>query len=286
MAEISSQFIEVEGLRVHCLVAGEGKADPVLLLHGWPTNAQLWRHVLTRLGEHRRVIAIDLPGYGWSDKPTDVRYSFRFYQKIIDGTLDALNIDELSLGVHDAGGPIGMYWAAHNLERVRSLALLNTLVFPEMSWAIKAFFLALRMPGLSRFMSSPRGIAAAIRLGVVDRSKIDAEVAELYQAPFRDPKSRPALLHAAKGLSPRGFKTIAEAVPQLTMPVRIIYGEIDRALPDVAQTMARFKALVPHAELTSLPKVGHFLQEDAPDQVAELVTEFFARPETRMRQSA
>ncbi|MEM7158871.1 MAG: alpha/beta fold hydrolase [Myxococcota bacterium] len=286
MAKISSQFIEVEGLRLHCLVAGEALGDPVLLLHGWPTNAQLWRHVLAQLGEHRRVIALDLPGYGLSDKPTDVRYSFRFFQKIIDGTLDALQIDELSLGVHDAGGPIGMYWAAHNQPRVRSLALLNTLVFPEMSWAVKAFFLALRTPGLSRFMTSPRGIATAIRLGVVNRDKIDTEVAALYQAPYRDRESRAALLHAAKGLSLRGFHTIAKAIPELKIPVRIIYGEIDRALPDVAKTMARVQTLVPHAELTSLPNIGHFLQEDAPEEVAALVTEFFARSETRVRQSA
>ncbi len=276
MAEITSQFINVGDLRLHALTAGEG--DPVLFLHGWPTNAQLWRHVLEPLGEHRRVIALDLPGFGRSDKPTDVRYSFRFYQQIIDGALEALEVDQLGLAVHDLGGPVGLYWAAHNLSRIRSLALLNTLVFPEMSWAVKAFMLAIRTPGLSRWLSSPSGVGASMRLGVVDPASITPQVARLYREPYEAPAARRALLESAKGLSPRGFTTVAEVIPKLTMPVRIVYGESDRILPDVAHTMARVKELVPHAELTSLPRVGHFLQEDASARVAELLTEFFARP--------
>ncbi len=275
MQRIESHFIEAQGLRVHVLEAGQG--EPVLLLHGWPTNAQLWRHVLPRLGEHRRAIAIDLPGYGLSDKPLDVRYSFGFYAKVIDDVLDALGIENLGLGVHDVGGPLGLYWATRNAQRVSRLALLNTLVYPELSWMVKAFGLATFVPGVRHYLSSPAGIGRAMRFGVKDSSRITPEVAELYQGPFRDDRpARRALLRAVQSLSPRGFASIAAGLPQLTMPLRIIYGERDLVLPDVARTMAKVAQHLPHAEVTALPHCGHFLQEDDPQQVATLVTEFFA----------
>lgn len=274
MATIESQFVQVEGHRLHCLVAGRG--EPVLLLHGWPTNAQLWRHVMRELGEHRRVLALDLPGFGRSDKPVDVRYSFGFYQRAIDGALEQLGVSRLGLAVHDLGGPVGLYWAVHNVDRVSSLALLNTLVFPELSWAVKLFGLTTFVPGLRHFISSAKGIAWGMKLGVTDRSRITPEVARLYQEPFETPAARRALLKAAQGLGPRGLRTIAEGLSALTMPVRIIYGERDRILPDVASTMKRVTKELPHAVTTALPNVGHFLQEDAPDEVARLLTEFFA----------
>ena len=110
---IESKRIEVNGLSLHCLEAGTG--EPVLLLHGWPTNAQLWRHVLGIASRHRRVIALDLPGFGESEKPLGVRYTYQFYADAIDGALSALGVestDTIGLGVHDMGGPIGLFWAA------------------------------------------------------------------------------------------------------------------------------------------------------------------------------
>ncbi|MEM9457777.1 MAG: alpha/beta fold hydrolase [Myxococcota bacterium] len=284
MAEVTSNFIEFDGRRLHLLEAGQG--DPVLFLHGWPTNAQLWRHVLAALGEHRRAIAIDLPGYGLSDKPLGIRYSFGFYERAIEGALAALGVERLGLCVHDAGGPLGLYWAVRHPERIDSLALLNTLVFPERSWAVYAFGLATHIPGLRHWMSSPSGIARFMRLGVCNRERITDEVAELYTAPFHDRAARRALLATVQSLSTRGMRSIDEGLSQLTMPLRIIYGERDLALPDVARTMARVAERLPQAEVTSLPGCGHFLQEDQPERVTELVTEFFARPRPQARARA
>lgn len=276
MAKITSHFIKVEGRSLHVLEAGQG--DPVLFLHGWPANAQLWRHVLEALGEHRRAIAIDLPGYGRSDKPLGVRYSFGFYERAIEGALAALDVERLGLCVHDVGGPLGLYWAVRHADRVDSLGLLNTLVFPERSWAVYAFVLATHVPGLKHWMSSPSGIAALMRLGMGKPERITDEIAQLYTAPFHDRAARRALLATVQSLSTRGMRSIDEGLSQLTMPLRIIYGERDRALPDVARTMKRVAERLPHAEITSLPNVGHFLQEDDTQRVTELVTEFFARP--------
>jgi pimeloyl-ACP methyl ester carboxylesterase len=272
---VESRFIEVEGLRLHFLEAGEGPA--VLLLHGWPTQAALWRHAIPHIARHRRVIALDLPGYGRSDKPLDASYSFPFHDRILSGLLDALDLDQVGLGVHDIGGPIGLHWAVNNAERISSLAMLNTLVFPDMSAMVKLFIAATWLPGIRSLLTSPAGLAASMRFGVSNRSQITAEVEALYQEPFRDRAARAALLRAAHGLHPRGFETIAAGLTAFSdVPVCLLYGTADRILPQVGRTMARVAEILPHAKVTALDGCGHFLQEDQPEVVAEALAGFFA----------
>ena len=71
LPEISSEFVDLEGTMVHYLEAGQG--EPVLMLHGWPTSSHLYRDILPEIGRTHRAIALDLPGYGLSDKPLDTR---------------------------------------------------------------------------------------------------------------------------------------------------------------------------------------------------------------------
>ena len=159
---------------------------------------------------------------------------------------------------------------------MRELVLLNTLIYPEMSWAVKAFVAATMVPGLRSLLSSPRGLRWAMRFGVSDKSRITDQVAAIYQDPFADHAARRALLKSGHSLHPKGFQTIADALPRFTMPVGIIYGEADRILPNVGKTMARIRQILPHATMTAIPDCGHFLQEDRPEQVAELLAGFFA----------
>ncbi len=104
---ITSKFVQVEGLKIHYLTAGEG--EPIVFLHGWPTSAFLWRNIIPLLSDHYQVIAIDLPGFGKSDKRLSDSYSFRYYSKVIGGFLKELGLEKITLGVHDLGGPVGLH---------------------------------------------------------------------------------------------------------------------------------------------------------------------------------
>lgn len=265
---------QVDGLRLAYRELGDG--PPVLLLHGWPTSSFLWREVMKPIAHGHRVVAVDLPGFGASDKPAGVRYSFDFFERVLDLFLAQLGIDRLGLAVHDLGGPIGLHWALGRPGRVTKLALLNTLLYPEFSEATKEFVRACITPELREKLTSPSGLESILRDGFADPAKLSADVLAGVQAPFVTAEARQALADAGIGVSRKGFVEIARKLPTLGIPVRVVYGARDRVLPDVAETMARVKADLPHADVTVLADCGHFLQEEAPAQVGELLARFFA----------
>jgi pimeloyl-ACP methyl ester carboxylesterase len=257
----------------------QGSGPPVLLLHGWPTSSFLWRNVMPPIARANRVVALDLPGFGGSDKPGGARYTFGFFEDAIDGFLAELGIDEVALAGHDLGGPVAVHWALDRQERVTRLALLNTLVYPEFSEAVMAFVKAATTPGVRERLTSPEGLEAAMRRGLADESKLTDELLAGVREPFQTDESRRSLADAGVGLEPEVFAEIARRLPSLRVPVRLVYGEQDRILPDVAETMARINRDVPDAQVTALPAAGHFLQEDAPEEVGELLARFFAAEE-------
>jgi pimeloyl-ACP methyl ester carboxylesterase len=268
------EFIEVEGLRLHYLE--QGKGEPILLLHGWPTSSYLYRNLLGILGEGNRAIALDLPGFGRSDKPLDASYSFRFHDRVLQGFLDALGIERAGLVVHDLGGPIGLYWASRHPERLSRLALLNTVVYARPSLAVIAFVAAARTPGARSWLTSPRGLRFAMRFGVHDKERLTEEAIAAYQEPFQTDQARKALRKTATGLHPGGFKEIERWLPRAEVPVRIVYGKRDRILPDVARTMKKVSRDLPsEPEVTVLDDCGHFLQEERPHDIAAILAGFF-----------
>jgi pimeloyl-ACP methyl ester carboxylesterase len=271
---VLDRHVDLQGLKLHYREAGAGPA--VLLLHGWPTSSFLWRHLLEPLAHENRVVAIDLPGFGSSDKPLDASYRLPFHDDVLTRFCDALGIDTVGLAVHDIGGPIGLHWAIQHPHRIRKLAVLNTLVYPELSWAASAFVLGCRLPGIRAFWSSPWGIELTLRLGVSDASQLTGEVVRSVQAPFAQPAARRALLKSVACLHRDGLREIAEHLSVLReVPVRILYGARDRILPDVATTMKRLRVDLPQAEVTVLEDCGHFLQEERPAEVARILTGFF-----------
>ena len=276
MPQPSSHYTQANSLNLHYLESGtpDPNVPPILLLHGFPTSSHLYRNILPELGKAHRAIALDLPGYGLSDKPLDATYDYDFYADTLDAVLDALDIRDTHRCVPALGGPSGLYWLLRHPGRIPKLILLNTLVYPETSWAVKLFLLAIKTPGLRDYLVSPKGIVATMKLGVVHKARLNRETLTPYTAPFEAPAARKALIKAASGLGTAGLAKIARELPGYQTSIRLIYGENDLALPDVAKTMRRVQHDRPEAKLTPLPSCGHFLQEDEPQKVAELISDF------------
>ncbi len=267
-------YTTVNNTKIHYREYGEG--NPVLLIHGWPTSSFLYRNIAPEIAKKNKVIAIDLPGFGLSDKNPEVTYSFQFYSKIIDGFLKNLNVENLGLVVHDLGGPLGLFWACNNKERVSKLAILNTLVYPEMSWAVKLFLFSLQVPFINSFLVSPFGLKLAMLVGVRNEAMQTDEMFEGVVSPFQTDTDRKVLIKTGSDLNPKGFFLIGERIKSFKMPVRIIYGESDLILPDIKETVARLKKDIPQVEVFPLPGCGHFLQEDSPIEVSRYLSDFFS----------
>ena len=270
--EISSKYLTVKGIKLHYLEAGE--KEVVLMLHGFPTSAYLWRNIMPKIAKTHRVIALDLPGYGKSEKPLSPSYSFNFYTDLLAEFLSKLNIQAVNLVVHDLGGPVGLHWATRNQPMVKRIVFMNTLVYPNFSWAVVIFTLALKTPFVKDWVTSANGIAWAMRFGVQNKTRIADELAANYQNPFIEKSARQALIKSASNMSINAFKEIVEKLPTFTIPIRAIYGENDRILPKVADTMQRIKKDLPQTEITALPNCGHFLQEDEPEKISVLLSAF------------
>jgi len=110
--------------------------------------------------------------------------------------------------------------------------------------------------------------------GVHQKDNLNEEIIKNYQAPFTDKQSRKVLLKTAQRLSLKGFAEIEEKLPLFKGSVQIIYGENDKILPRVSSTMAKVKEDLSQSEITSLPNCGHFLQEDEPQKISEVILKF------------
>ncbi|MCH8993771.1 MAG: haloalkane dehalogenase [Chloroflexi bacterium] len=273
-----SRYVEVRGANIHYVEEGTG--DPVLFVHGNPTWSYLWRNILPQVAVAHRAIAFDLLGFGRSDKPGDADYSFDEHCAVLKGFIESLDLRNLSLVLHDWGGPIGMNYAVDHKENVAKVVLMSTFVAPvklPLGFALKL----LRVPWLSAFMIQRLNLflPIALRVGVANRSHLTREVLRQYYAPFPDYESRRSIRRWPEQLplgpadsSYRALERISAALPSFDRPVLVLKAERDPIL-----TMKRAKWLIqtlPSARLEVVEKAGHYAQEDQPEKVAAAISQF------------
>ncbi len=269
-----SKFAEVEGLRLHYLEQGSG--EPVLMLHGWPTSSYLWRGIVPAVGEGNRAIALDLPGFGRSDKPLDASYSFRFFERVLSGFLDAVGVERLGLAVHDLGGPVGLYWASQHPERVSSVALLNTLVFARPSWAVIAFVASARIPGIRSWLTSPAGIRFAMRYGVNDKSRLTDEAIRAYQEPFvtrRRAQGAAQGRHEPSSRRPEGGRALAAR--DRSRRCGSSTASATASCPTSRRRCARSPSGCRRPSSARCPTAGISARRSGPDEIGEALARFF-----------
>jgi haloalkane dehalogenase len=269
------RYLDQDGLRMAYLDVGDG--DPVLCLHGEPTWSFLYRKMIPGLSLAARVLAPDYFGFGRSDKPTDVGwYTFDRQCASIVRLVDELDLRGLTLVVQDWGGPIGLRLAVEQPERVARLVILNTGVGggrpPSEAW--------LRFRDLVRAAGSEFQPGRLIRRSAV--RGLDDEVAAAYDAPFPTPESKAGALAFPELVptEPEHPNTaplvgIREALRSWHKPALVLFGDSDPIFsPEVAEAIAR---LIPGAVPAEIvPNAGHFVQEDAGEEVAVRIVEFLA----------
>jgi haloalkane dehalogenase len=267
-----SRFLEVEGCRVHYVDEGEGLA--VLMLHGNPTWSFLYRGIIRRLRERMRCIALDYPGFGLSSAPAGYGFLPAEHSRVVERFMLDLDLRELTLMVQDWGGPIGFGAATRQPDRMAAFVVGNTW-----AWPVGGGDLTVQI--FSRLMGGPIGgylikqrnfFVERIVPGGIKRRTPSQAVMDHYRGPFPTPESRrPVHVFPREILKSGDF--LAEVERGLggvaDRPALLVWADRDPAFRAAARQ--RWERTFPNHETVMLHGAGHYLQEDAPDEVADAV---------------
>ena len=263
--------------RMHFVDVGRG--SPVLFAHGTPTWAYEWRHLIQGLSPHARCIAVDHLGFGRSARPNDADYTPEAHAARFAAFADHLDLHDVTVVLHDYGGPIGLPWVLDHLNRVQRLVVINTWAWPldeaRYTWP-------------ARILGTPLGRLlygyANVSLDVLAASAWAdpgawRAVRDAYRSVFPDPASRMQVLWPlARALrTSRPFYAELEArLPSLAgVPVSVVWGVHDSAFPTPVRD--RWLHAVPHAERVDI-EGGHWPHEEGPEAILAHVKSALSEP--------
>ena len=279
-------FFEGNGFRQHYVDEGEG--DAIVCLHGEPTWGYLYRNFIPKLSKVGRVIVPDHMGFGKSETPQDRDYSIREHSDNLEKLLLELDVHNATLVMQDWGGPIGSTFALRHPERIKCLCVCNTGVpwarTPEGMKGVTDhhWFKWVHTDEFEPVITHLGATALSVikRIGFERTGHVDETWIRAYSSPFPTVEScRGALQFPRNIANPATFEFFMELAAQHDMekfqalPAMCIHGEEDRAIP-FESAVAAFKGFWPDAPVVTLPGVGHFLQEDAPEAVTAMVELF------------
>jgi haloalkane dehalogenase len=269
------RYVEQDGLRMHYV--DEGAGEPVLMLHGEPTWAYLYRKLVPTIARTARAVVPDYFGFGRSDKPTRIEdYSYDFHCASIERFVTELDLRDVTVVVQDWGGPIGLRLAVEHPDRVARLVILNTGVgagrAPSEEW--------LRFREFVRRVGTDLVPGQLIRISAV--TELADDVLDAYNAPFPTPESKAGVL-AFPELVPTELEhpsaakmlEVRTALDSWEKPALVLFSDSDPIFtPAAAERMAsRIPGSGP-AEIVA--GAGHFLQEEKGDEIAERIVRFLA----------
>lgn len=270
----TSNFFEIGEYKLHYI--DEGKGETLLFVHGTPSWSFDYRHIIKDLSKSYRCIAIDHIGFGLSDKPAHFDYSTQNHSKTLEKFILDKQLSNITLVVHDFGGPIGLNFAIQYPERVNQLVVLNSWLwssktdpeFIKLSKVLKSPLL----PFLYRHLNfSPKFI---LPKSFGDR-KISKKILKQYTKPFADKTQRNGALAFARSLlnDQDWFEQLWNKKQAISAkPTLFIWGLKDPVIRP--KYLDKFISGFPNSQTVKLESSGHFLQEEEPEIVIESIRNF------------
>jgi cis-3-alkyl-4-acyloxetan-2-one decarboxylase len=274
-----ARYAQVGDVRLHYVDEGPRDAPPVLMLHGNPTWSYMYRRPIALLAERgRRCIAFDHMGFGRSDKPPDPRrYVLANHLENAIALIDQLDLHDVTLVMHDWGGPIGLGAALQRRERCRALVAMNTWAW-ELPSFLPGFLRQFRTDGLGEILALGGNLSVESIPGGMANRDTDPVMMDAYRAPFPDYWSRLGTLAFIRDVpltendpSAGLMGQIHEGLAELDLPLQLIWGMRDRVF--VSAFIEQWQDLFPGAQALKL-EAGHYLVEDQPEAVATAIDRF------------
>ena len=278
-----SKFIKVHGSQMHYI--DEGKGDPILFLHGNPSSSYIWRNIIPHVTKKSRAVAVDLIGFGKSDKPK-IKYGFKDQYDYLEAFLNKLNLKNITIVVQDWGSGLGFHYANQHRDRIKGIVFMEAM-YKEKVWQempnkvqramkmIKSKFFSWLILGVAnQFVKKmlPNG---------VERKLSDKEM-EHYLLPFKTLKSRRPVYVFPRDVPVSGTPIdVSRAVndyhnwlKETDIPKLLFYVKPGMLIsPEDANWI---KINFPNTELVELGKGAHFIQEDYPHEIGAKIAEWNA----------
>lgn len=274
------KYITVNNIKVHYL--DEGNSDiPIILVHGINANVSFWYKNFSILAKTHRVIALDLIGFGDTDKP-QVEYNAAMLAQFLCDFLQSLQIKRCYLVGHSLGGAISLQFALLFPDIVAKLILVSPAGFTHKLPFIVRLGALPFIRQLLKYIGK-KLIAKAICLYVYDEKCITQDFLQNNYRIAQLPGTRRVLISLLRqnvnihGIKKDIIEPVMENLSKLTMPILIIWGRNDKLLKfENAQTTLQ---LMPHAKLEILDQCGHVPQLEHPEKFNQLVNAFLLLPE-------
>lgn len=286
-----SRYIYVGDDRIHYIEAGSDD-PPILLLHGIPTHSYIWRNVIPHLSPHARTIAVDLIGFGRSDKPLDINYDLPTYTRFLEKFIAALDLKNITLVGMDLGLIIGLNYAMNNENNIHGLVIFEGF-FQPMDIAYKNLPIFNRFSlwlmknrKISQHMIIDGGVNMVEQMmNTATVRRLTAEEISVYQEPLRDVEVRRKIW--LEGIGPSTIKRksdqpgdlvdlinrYSEKLSKSKIPKLLIYGKPGMVVSGTSAESARKS--IPNLMTRFIGKGKHFLPEDQPDVLGETIAEFY-----------
>jgi haloalkane dehalogenase len=264
-----------EGLRLAHL--DEGSGPPVVLFHGEPTWSFLWRKVIPPIvGAGFRCVAPDLPGFGRSDKPTDIGwYSYDRHTAAAKALVEQLDLRGATAVVHDWGGPIGLRVATEMPDRFDRLVILDTGLFTGRQHMTDAWI------AFRDFVERTEDLPVGFLVKGACHTDPGDDVIAAYDAPYPDPASKagarafPLILPTSPDMpGAAAGQEVLDALAGFDRPTLMLWADKDPVL--TPETGRRFAKAIGRDEPQVVENASHFLQEDAGPEIGERIAAWLA----------
>lgn len=252
----------------------EGEGDVILFVHGTPTWSFLYRNHIKVLSKSYRCVAIDHLGFGLSDKPENFIGTPQSHATILHQAIEQLGLKNITLVVHDFGGPIGLSYAVSNPDNVNSIIMFNTWLWETKNDKDAQKINKILHSKLGNFLYLNTNFSPSVLLkkSFHDKKQLDKQVHKHYKKPFPDKNSRYGLLNIGKSLigSSDWYDELwSKAEVIKNKPTLILWGDKDDFIK--INNLERWKEFLTNKKIYVLES-GHFIQEEKTDETIEIIT--------------